>query len=393
MRGIFNIAGLFTLLFCGSLSAFTDPETHQFTFYGVQVEVQAEKKLKSVVFPDKAISYISVARSLNTMHELKLDETIAQLKIAAKQMALDNVGFMQLMKLYSQRCFPAQTINFRKALVWYGLRQNGTDALVAGSTDYFNVFVVMENSPDGGFSLSHQGKKYVSISNDKYTYSLLEVYKLQLLQDSARAPLQLDVFTTPRLGMDIRYQQRKFEYNDHVFTLNTRYNQHLVNYLNDLPSFRIGSYLYTYQPSDDAQYSLDDSLKYWLRGKTYNDQLTFLLALVQSAFPYKADSDYRAREKRNFVEQTLADKFVDCEDKAALFCYLATKYLSADCVLLYSRSQTHVCCAIELPDKAPGYTFRYLGKPYLVCEPAFEGLKPGETELTQDEILRLEVYN
>jgi hypothetical protein len=392
MKGFYMVLGLLFSHFY-SLGAFSEADNQLFTFYGKDVSVQTEHGLQYLVFPSSGLNYITVAKQLNTMHELYLGQSICQLQLAAEEMGLDNVGMMQLLKWYSSKCFPSQSTNFRKALVWYGLRHCGIDAIVAGNKEYFNVFVVMENSPDGGFAMTHNGKKYVSISNDKYSYSLLEVYKLQLLQDSAREPLQLDIFKTPRLGNDIRIQQRKFEYNDHIFTLNTRYNQHLVNYLNDLPSFRIGSYLYTLQPSDDANYSIDDSLKYWLKGKTYNEQLTFLLALVQSAFPYKADDDYLTREKRNFVEQTLADKYSDCEDKAALFCYLASKYLSAETVLLYSKNEAHVCCALELPDKAPGYTFKYLGKPYLVCEPAFEGFKPGETEFTQEEILRLEIYN
>jgi hypothetical protein len=138
---------------------------------------------------------------------------------------------------------------------------------------------------------------------------------------------------------------------------------------------------------------MNDSLVVWLKGKTYAEKLSFLLTLVQGAFPYKADRDYRSHEKRNCVEQTLADEFVDCEDKAALFCYLVNKYLYAETVLLYCKKATHVCCAIELPEKSPGYTFKYFGKPYLVCEPAFAGLKPGETSLSKDEILHLEIFN
>lgn len=364
----------------------------QFMFYGRMVSVPVPEKVINLEFPQKDFNYISVARALNSIHEAGFSTSVSALQRSAKEYQLDNVGLFQLFKVFSVRCFPGQTMPFRKAIVWYALRQSGIDAIVAGNESYFNLFVRMENSPDGGFNLTHQGQKYTSATADKIAFSHLEVWRLQLLQDSAREPLQLDMYNTPVLGNRVVQKQRTFSVGDKNYTLNTRYNVDVVEYLNDLPSFRIGSYLYTLQPTETAQASMDDSLRIWLKGKSYNEQLSFLLAMVQNAFPYKADLDYRRREKRNFVEQSLADEFLDCEDKAALFCYLAHKYLGAETILLYSRSQTHVACAIALPQKAPGFTFRYQGQPYLICEPAFQGLKPGETDLTQDEIMRLEIF-
>lgn len=363
-----------------------------FMFYGRLVNVNVPEELLKADFPLSGYNYITVARALNHIHDVGLSSSIDELRQQAKIFQLDNVGLFQLFKVFSVRSFPNQSVPFRKAIAWYALRYSGIDAIVAGNENYFNLFVRMENSPDGGFNLTHQGKKFTSATIDKLEYSHLEVWKLQLLQDSAREPLQLDMYNTPQLGSNVVAKQRNFTVGDKSFTLNTRYNADVVNYLNDLPSFRIGSYLYTLQPSATAQASMDDSIVVWLKGKTYTEQLNFLLALVQEAFPYKADLDYRRREKRNFVEQSLADEFLDCEDKAALFCYLANKHLGAETILLYSRSQTHVACAIALPDKAPGYSFRYKGRPYLICEPAFQGLRPGETELTQDEIMRIEIF-
>lgn len=365
----------------------------QFPFYGRMVSVNVSMELKSFAFPEEKFEYILVSKNLNEINKLKLGESIEELRAQSKSFSLDNIGYFQLLKFFSASCFPNQTNNFRKAIVWFGLRQAGIDAILAGNETYFNLFVRMENSPDGGFAVTHQGKKYTSASIDKIPFSALEVYRLQLMQDSAMEALQLDMYNTPQLGHTIKSKSRTFNYGNKTFTLNTKYNSDVVNYMNDLPSFKIGSYLYTVEPSAEAQKSMDDSLAHWLVGKTYNEKLSFILALVQNAFPYKADADYRNREKRNFVEQTMADDYIDCEDKAALFCYLVNKYLSAETVLLYSKSATHVCCAIELPENAPGYTFKYYGKPYMVCEPAFEGLKPGETELSKDEIMHLEVFN
>lgn len=394
---------IFMLLFAFALSVAGRAQTAttqaaagtsmQFPFYGRMASATVPAGLAAIQFPQTAFEYINVARGVNEMAKQNCSTLVASLQQTATSFHLDNLGYLQLLKVASLRLFPAQTFPFRKAFVWFGLRQAGIDAILAGADDFINLFVRMENSPDGGFSVTHDGKRYISASPEKIQKSSIEVYRLQLMQDSARNPIQLDMYNTPLLGHDIRSRERSFRYGTKTFTLQTKYNADVVNYLNDLPVFRIGSYLYTLAPSAEADKSMDDSLTVWLQGKSYNEKLDFLLAMVQGAFPYKADGDYRSHEKRNFVEQTMADDYVDCEDKAALFCYLVNKYLSAETILLYSKTATHVCCAIELPEGAPGYTFQYYGKPYMVCEPAFQGMKPGQTSLTKEEIMHIEVFN
>jgi len=235
--------------------------------------------------------------------------------------------------------------------------------------------------------------RYISASVDNIAFSQLEVWSPELLRDSGRSALELNMYHSPRLGKNMVFKPRPFVALGGEHVLYACYNRHIVNYLNDLPSFRIGSYLYTFPPADESLACIDDSVRVWLKGLSYNQSLSFLLEMVQNAFPYKADSAYRPREKRNFVDQTLADDFVDCEDKAAMFCFLANRYLSASTVLLYSRDRSHVACGIELPEKASNYNLRYNNKFYMICEPAFYGLKPGETELSPEDIRSLEIFN
>jgi hypothetical protein len=363
-----------------------------FEFYGQHVVLPSTGALSRIVFPSAGIQSKTLNGVLNEMDRAG-NVCVKVLKNRCTELELDNLGYFQLLKSFSLQCFPAQTPNFRKALVWYGLRQAGIDAILAGNESYLNLFVRMENTPDGGFSLTHKGVRYISASVDNIAFSQLEVWSPDLFKDSAREALQLDMYHTPRLGKELVFKPRPFVAGGGEHVLYACFNLHLVNYLNDLPSFRIGSYLYTLPPGAESLRCLDDSIRQWLSGQTYAQSLSFLLEMVQNAFPYKADSAYRTREKRNFVEQTLADDFVDCEDKAAFFCFLVNRYLSASTVLLYSRDKSHVACGIELPDKATNFSFKYLNRPYLICEPSFYGLKPGETELSIEDMRSMEIYN
>ena len=380
------------ILFMVCQTASAQSVFNAFDFYGQRVELPSTAALGGMVFPSAGLQNKSINGALKEMDRNALS-CIEELRRRGNQMELDNLGYFQLLKAFSVHCFPAQTPNFRKALVWYGLRHSSIDAILAGNDSYLNLFVRMENTPDGGFALTHKGLRYISASVDNIAFSQLEVWSPELLRDSGRSALELNMYHSPRLGKNMVFKPRPFVALGGEHVLYACYNRHMVNYLNDLPSFRIGSYLYTFPPADESLACIDDSVRVWLKGLSYNQSLSFLLEMVQNAFPYKADSAYRPREKRNFVEQTLADEFVDCEDKAAMFCFLANRYLSASTVLLYSRDRSHVACGIELPEKASNYNLRYNNKFYMICEPAFYGLKPGETELSPEDIRSLEIFN
>lgn len=364
----------------------------EFSFYGKAVRVTAEAGLQHYKFSKTGLCFSKVSSQLKAMHHMGLGQTFSELRQEASAMNLDEMGYFQLLKTFSMRAFPEQTPEFRMALVWYGLRHKGIDALLAGKNEYLNLFVRMDRETDGGFSLTHLGKTYYSVTRGDIPYRALEVFRLTLLQDSAYGELSINTSRLPELGDDVVQRTRAFEYRDRNYVLLTRYNANLVAYMNDLPRFKIGTHLYEVRPSDDAYNSLHDSLKLWMRDMDDQEKQNFLLAMVQKAFPYKADRDYRSTEKRNFVEQTLADDYVDCEDKAALFCYLVREYLGKKTILIYSESKVHVNCAVEMPAGAPGYTFKYKNKPYLLCEPSYTGYSAGETDMTQAEFKNAEIF-
>lgn len=363
-----------------------------FNFYGNTVIVHFDEGLKSISIPDKGLTLKTLNNKLSEMDKLGLKNTIDELYLKGQSFSLDGLGFLQLLKKFTQFAFPNQNFTFKKTVVWYGLRYKKFDAIILGNEDYFNLFIQTDFEADSGFRITEDGKQYISATSEKLKSNRIQIFKPEIFKDSANNPVDFDPFNTPKLGNTTGTKTRVFEYNNRTYIFNGKYNKNLVDYLNELPGFKIGSYMYNFQPSEAAESSINDSMQVWLADKGYREKLDFLLNFVQMAFPYKADTDYRPREKRNFVEQTISDEFTDCEDKAAMFCYLAQKYLFAETVLLYSKQKIHVCCAIELPQNSPGYTFKRDGSPYLVCEPAYQGYKAGETNLSPSEILHLQIY-
>lgn len=363
-----------------------------FDFYGKDLLVEVDSRLMDMNVNTHAVSYKKINNYINAFEKYGAKTTLAFLKKRADQLLLDDVGYYQLLKVFSMEAFPQQSQDFRKLLVWFGLRNAGYDALLGGANNYLNVFVRLNHETDGGFEMKYRGLKYSSATAGAIPYRELEIYNPELFRDSAAYEIKFEMTQTPLLGNDIETKTRSFLYNDRNFDLNARFNRNLVSYMNDLPRFRVGTHMYNVAPSKDAEISIDDSMQVWLKDLTREQKLAFILALTQKAFPYKADGDYRKREKRNFIEQTLADDYSDCEDKAALFCYLAEKYLKYNTILLYSKNATHVTAAIELDATAPGYNFKIGKTPYLICEGACIGYKPGQSLLSIREIQESEIF-
>jgi hypothetical protein len=94
----------------------------------------------------------------------------------------------------------------------------------------------------------------------------------------------------------------------------------------------IGSHLFKSDFSKEVKESFD-SIPLWLKGKTEYQKIDFLLTLVDQAFPHSGGDKI---EKENYVEQTMKDDFVDCEDRAAMFCYLVKEFTNFNTSLVVS---------------------------------------------------------
>lgn len=364
---------------------FAHAESKLFSFYGKQIKVDVASELYSLAFPAKPTEK-NLTALFQKAATKKVGASFEQLNVQAKAMNLDNIGTFQLYRYFVLNAFPKENANFKKAMVWYGMRQSGLDAILAGDKDFLNLYVNLDQPVDGGYFVTVKGKKYFSADAGTNFPKGIFIYNPNVFTGNAREGLSLDVNKRPVLGNTTEKKRRSFNTGTKTYNLVLNYNKDYVNYLNDLPSLRTGTHMYKLAPSVELAKSLDDSLNRWMKHMSYEQKRGFLLKMVQEGFRYKADTDYRKHEKRNFVEQTAADDFTDCEDRAAFFNYLAARYLKTETIILYSKEKMHVNCALLMDDAATGYTFKYKGKKYLIMEPAYLGFRPGETDHTKEEL-------
>ncbi|MFZ1977723.1 MAG: hypothetical protein WAV76_07175, partial [Bacteroidota bacterium] len=119
----------------------------------------------------------------------------------------------------------------------------------------------------------------------------------------------------------------------------------------------------------EAAKSLQDALQPYLKGRTEEDRVNFLLRFVQTAFQYKIDEEIFGKEKPLFPDETIYYPYSNCKDRAFLFAYLVRSLLHLDVVGLHYPN--HVATAVQFNKKYEGDTIDYAGNVYTICDPTY----------------------
>lgn len=119
----------------------------------------------------------------------------------------------------------------------------------------------------------------------------------------------------------------------------------------------------------------------------------YLMRFTRYAFLYENDQENFGKEKRLSPEQTLLNKYSDCDDRAALFFYLVKEIYNLPMVaLLYP---THLTMAVQFDKPVKGDYLIYKGKKYVFCEPTpqSQDLKVGQLAAQLKNVEYKVVYN
>ncbi len=265
---------------------------------------------------------------------------------------------------------------------WFLLRQAGYDAILGFASGQPRVYLRLAFMTEGTLFVPWMGKRYTLFHTISGPWRGSERIFLSPKEPQTLAQaVFMRPGSAPRLGTAQAWRSIRFVHGNREYALSLPYRKHWVAYLDDLPVISLGPLFVQSALSPEARRMASDSLRRWAGGMTRMQQLHLLLSFVQQGFSYRRDRDYLPFDKHNFPEQTLAAAYADCEDKAVLFLSLARDAFRIKGQLLYNESQEHIAAAVELPPQSPGASFSQQGIPYLICEPAFNGFKPGETRL------------
>ena len=306
-------------------------------------------------------------------------------------MKLDDYGKFNLLKSFVLK-HAKGSMYTKKALVYAGLRMDGLDAKLAVKGGFMEIYINMKQHTDYGYSFVKEGKTYFSTNPSGVHPSSIRVLKDTFYKQSGLRAFSINLKQLPKIGVKLKRRPITFHKKGRKYSSELKYNEYYVEFLNDMPILQLGEHLLESAIENYLFTELDDSIAVWTKAMTKQQKQNFLLHMVQYAFPYKADGDYRKHEKRNTVAQSIADDFIDCEDKAVMYLFLVDRYTNTKGIMLYNKKKQHVNCALEMPKNAAGYSFKYKGKKYLIAEPAYQGYDLSETEFSQEDILNSKVF-
>ncbi|WP_369817093.1 hypothetical protein [Pedobacter sp. Leaf176] len=185
--------------------------------------------------------------------------------------------------------------------------------------------------------------------------------------------------------VDFSYKQKNYHFK---LKVNNDVQAIFANY----PGVDFESY-FNIPLSRETYSSLIPILKKNVKNLDQKKGVDYLMRFTRYAFLYENDQDNFGKEKRLSPEQTLLNKYSDCDDRAALFFYLVKEIYNLPMVaLLYP---THLTMAVQFDKPIKGDFLIYKGQKYVFCEPTpqLQDLKVGQLSAQLKNIAYKVVYN
>ncbi|MBE6303677.1 MAG: hypothetical protein E7089_07045 [Bacteroidales bacterium] len=122
--------------------------------------------------------------------------------------------------------------------------------------------------------------------------------------------------------------------------------------------------------SERVKMQLYPPLREAIKGKKESDAANILLNFVQTAFDYKTDGEQFGHEKPQFADETLYNKYCDCEDRSILYSLLVRDLLGLEVVLVDYPG--HIATAVKFNDTSiVGDFYMIDGCRFFVCDPTY----------------------
>lgn len=352
-------------------------------FYGREIPIHFDSKLK---IKSDGVEEKKVADYFTSIAKCQ-DETQAlwsELSSVVDRFGLNEWGYFCLLRDVSEKVF--DNVDDRVLFCFYMLRNEGgfkTRVARGKDTGRLTLLLALDNSKEVysytffRFADDESGKakvKYYTVygggkaNEPVYSYDFCK-------QDAEKRQMGLDFTKNLNMGSCDATRTLKLT-KDRNVTL--PYNKAHIAYLNDVPMTVFPIYFVS-PIAVEAQQVLQNNFNEMKEQYTPVQFIGVLLHFVQTAFDYKTDEEQFGYEKYFYPEEVIGYPYSDCEDRAALFSWLVTKYTNAKVIGL--QYEGHVATAVWFGDDAniKGDGFMYGGKKYYVCDPTYINASIGMT--------------
>ncbi|KAA5537524.1 hypothetical protein F0919_04400 [Taibaiella lutea] len=359
---------LFFLLLSYNTRSTADTLSLEFKFFGDSIH----SRINDWHFVDfgRKISSYSIQEFYDSLNQSDYQPIINTLLAFKEKNKLDDWLYYQLIRKAAQQISPkSENYNRYTLYKWFLLNKSGYNASLA-IRDSELLFYAQSN--DNIYDIPYyfkDGRQFVCLN--LHDFGRLDFEEKEPNEVAVKIPEGKNPFTYRITSMpefsDNDYAEKdiQFDYKNKAYLFKVKVNSQIQSIFANYPVVDYESY-FNIPLSKETYNSLIPELKEQVKGMNQKNGVDYLMRFTRNAFSYENDQQNFGKEKRLSPEQTLLNKYSDCDDRAALFfCLVKEIYNLPMIVLAYP---THVTIAVKF-DKSVGKPIMYKNKQYSVCEP------------------------
>ncbi|GGI24226.1 hypothetical protein GCM10008119_11600 [Pedobacter mendelii] len=377
--------------------AFTEmkAQNHSFEFYNGTFNFIADSSIITNASQD--ISTESIKKFYKDVNNGNYKPLISALTTYKEKYKLNDWIYYQLIRKTAEQISPKAENYTRYTLYkWFLINKCGYDARLAIGNGQIIFYVRNdEDISDIPFFII-DGKKYMCLNYHDYgkLFKQANTYKpVNISIPEAINAFSYKVTRMPDFKPDSYIDKDvDFSYKQKTYHFKLKVNNNVESIFANYPGVDFESY-FNIPLSRETYSSLIPMLRNNLHGMNQKKGVDYLMRFTRYAFLYESDQDNFGKEKRLSPEETLLNKYSDCDDRAALFFYLVKEIYNLPMVaLLYP---THLTMAVGFDKPFKGDFLIYNGKKYAFCEPTPQpqNLKIGQLSAQLKNITYKIVYD
>jgi len=369
LKKLLNIATCIALLAISSARASGDTLDVHFKFFGDSL-VTSVPGWQAAGYGDSVPTQSSILEFYDSLDATNYQPLINALLEFKERNQLDDWLYYQLIRKTAQQISP-KTANYNRYTLykWFLLNKSGYKASLAIRKNELLFYV---QSDDNIYDIPYyikDGQQFVCLNLHDYgkiDFAHQEPNEVMVKIPEGQHSFSYKVTRMPEFSDD-EYDEKdiRFEYRKKSYLFRVKVNSQVQSLFANYPVVDYESY-FNIPLSKETYNSLIPELKEKIKGMSQRDGVDYLMRFTRNAFPYENDQDNFGKEKRLSAEQTLLNRYSDCDDRAALFFCLVKEIYNLPMIVL--AFPTHVTIAVNF-DKSVGTPILYKDKVYAVCEP------------------------
>lgn len=347
-------------------------------FLGERISVRAEW------LPDlrltAGVNEAHITRAYHILNRVSIPVLLRDLKRTASERRLNDWGYLQWVHTVTGYIYPHDDAARNLATSWI-MQQSGYRSTVSYDGDRVHLLVQTQQTLYGHSYLDISGIRMYVVNPLGSIPDVRSAHIFEPRTSRSGRALDMRIQQVPNLPGQSRTRTLSFKYGTKRYTGTIEVNRRVARFYYSYPLVDWSVYIAA-PISDEAIRSLETILRQPLRevsprhGWTMKmEQANLLLHFVQSAFPYRADSESIGKEHYAFAEEMLALPYSDCEDRSALYATLVRELLNVEAVGLLFPG--HAAVGVDFGRSAPGASVQVEGTRYLVCDPSYIGADIG----------------